>query len=378
MASIRTLKRKDGTAAYKVRWRENGDGTETSETFDTKADAERLQDYLNANGQSYTLASEAYKQSRAHGPTLKEMIELHVKELTDVTPRTKYDYLRDARIHILPYLGGIRSGQITRTNVKEWVNQLIEEGCAPKSIHNYAGLLSGTMTTAIDHKVRKDNPCTKIKLPKKKRGDRNRVYIEPEQFPILLAQFDDYWKPLVETLSGTGGRWGEVTALTGNDVELSGKHPTVTVNKAWKRDPHGHFYIGEPKTPRAYRDVTISKDLAKMLKPLADAAGPDGYIFTTKTGKPVNYHRFQSETWKPAAARAATESETNPTPLKARLKIHGLRHSHGSWLLAAGVDIMTVSRRLGHESIKTTADIYGHVSKRADNAAAKAMGKIRH
>lgn len=376
MASIRTLHRSNGTTASVVRWRENGNGTETSETFDDAHSAELLRDYLNANNQSYALASEAFKQSRAHGPTMAELLDTHIKGLTGVEDRTRYDYRRDVRLHILPYLGGIRAGQLTRTHVKEWVNQLTKDGCSGKSVANYAGLLSAAMGTAMELKIRKDNPCTGIRLPKKTRRDERRMFLEPEQFTLLLSMFTDHWKPLLETLAGTGLRWGECTALLGRDIRLDAKEPYLVVDKAWKRDPYGKFYVGRPKNENSFREVSIDKHLARILTPLVSASGPDGLVFTSITGKPINYHQFYTDTWRPAIDRATTRTVKNIQPLPVRPKIHALRHSHGSWLAMEGVDLTTIQHRLGHESITTTVDTYGHVSNRSKKAAAKAMGRI--
>lgn len=59
--------------------------------------------------------------------------------------------------------------------------------------------------------------------------------------------------------------------------------------------------------------------------------------------------------------------------LRARPRIHDLRHTHASWLIAAGVPLTLIQRRLGHESIKTTSDRYGHLAEGADAAAAAAL-----
>jgi integrase len=83
----------------------------------------------------------------------------------------------------------------------------------------------------------------------------------------------------------------------------------------------------------------------------------------------LQYSNFQSRVWTPTVKEAG---------LRHVPKIHSLRHSHGSWLLAEGVDLMTVSRRLGHESIQTTINVYGHISARSERAAADAMGRVLH
>ncbi|HEY8294715.1 MAG TPA: hypothetical protein VIG41_05205, partial [Micrococcaceae bacterium] len=124
MASIKRRTRQDGTTSYTVVWREGGGyGPYRAETVEDEHKAELLRDYLNANGQSYTLASDAYKQSRAHGASIADVALDHIAHLTGVEERTKADYRRDLRNHIEPHLGHIRAAQLSRAHVKAWVNK---------------------------------------------------------------------------------------------------------------------------------------------------------------------------------------------------------------------------------------------------------------
>lgn len=375
MATIRARKRKDGTTAYTVRWRENRNGTETSETFDSRDDADMLCDYLNANGQSYALATEAYKQSRAHGPTLAEMIAVHLKGLTGVTERTRHDYERDGRLHILPHLGHIRAGQLTRAHVKGWVNKLAAEGIAPKSISNYHGLLSAVMATAIDTGTRTDNPCKGIRLPQRDRRGNRDMFLEPEEYQLLLAQFPDRWKAVVELLARTGMRWGEATALEVRDV-IDADVPYIIINKAWKRDNRNGYYIDRPKTARSNREVTIDPNLFAQLSGISAGRKPTDTLLVNDAGLPLMHRPFFRDVWKPAVDKAMERRDDNPAPLRVRPKIHGLRHSHGSWLVAAGVDLPTVQARLGHESIQTTINVYGHIGARSQRIAVDSLTRI--
>lgn len=72
-------------------------------------------------------------------------------------------------------------------------------------------------------------------------------------------------------------------------------------------------------------------------------------------------------------ARLAQQLDELGDQLRARPRIPDLRHTHASWLIAAGVPLTVIQRRLGHESIKTTSDLYGHLAEDADAAAAAAL-----
>jgi integrase len=374
MAYIKEHKRVDGLTSYYVCWRDRG--TQTSRAFDDKSEALRFQSFLDANGQSLTLAVKAARSAKGEGPTVAEAVREHIAGLTGVEDRTRDDYLRDLRLHIIPTLGAVKVKQLTRRRVREWINALEKSGASPKSISNRHGLLSTAMATAVEDGVRPDNPCRGIRLPERERRKDKASFLEVEQYRVLLAQFDPQWAPLVELLAGTGARWSEATALTVDDVVLDAEVPYVVIDKAWKRMPGNVFVVGRPKTNKSTRDVTIDDGLAAILFPLVDGREPGEFLIrnASSTG-PLLYANFQSRVWAPAVTAAMTRSKTTPVPLRHRPKIHSLRHSHASWLLAGGVDIYTVSRRLGHESVTTTTGIYGHLSHKSEKAAAAALLK---
>ncbi len=84
-------------------------------------------------------------------------------------------------------------------------------------------------------------------------------------------------------------------------------------------------------------------------------------MFTTRDGRVVHHANFRQRVWLPALERA---------PGVPRLRIHDLRHTHVAWLIAAGIPLPVIQRRLGHESIKTTVDTYGHLAPDLQRQAA--------
>jgi integrase len=372
MATIRKHHRKDGTTAFYVCWRDKG--TQTSKTFDDEGAALRFKEFLNANGQSLTLATKAARMAKGEGPTIAEAVSEHIAGLTGVEERTRDDYRRELRLHITPTLGAIRVKQLTRRKVREWVNALEKSGASPKSISNRHGLLSAAMATAVEDGHRADNPCRSIRLPERDRRDDKDSFLEVDEYRLLLAQFEPQWVPLVELLAGTGARWSEATALTVDDVVLDAKVPHIIIDKAWKRYPGNEFRVDRPKSRKSVRDVTIDDGLANTLFPLVDGREHGEFlILNASESGSLLYSNFQSRVWAPAVTAAMTKSKANPRPLRSKPTIHALRHSHASWLLAEGVDIYTVSRRLGHESVTTTTGIYGHLSHKTEKAAAEAL-----
>ncbi|QGJ93476.1 tyrosine integrase [Arthrobacter phage Mufasa8] len=374
MASIRTHKRKDGSTSFYVLWRDKG--TQTSRGFDDESEALRFKEFLDANGQSLTLATKAARLAKGEGPTVAEAVREHIAGLTGVEDRTRDDYRRDLRLHIAPDLGAIKVKQLTRRRVREWVNKQEGSGASAKSIMNRHGLLSAALTTAIEDGVRPDNPAKGIRLPERDRRDDRLMFLEVFQYNLLLEQFPARWRPMVELLAGTGMRWSEATALRVDDIVLDAVVPYVVIDKSWKRRPGNIYEIDRPKSSRSVRDVTVGRSLAGVLAELVDGRKPEEFLMLNASGRGhVTYRNFQGRVWAPAVTRAMTKTEENPYPLRHRPKIHHLRHSHASWLLDEGVDIFAVSRRLGHESITTTTGVYGHLTHRAQKHAAEALDR---
>jgi integrase len=98
-----------------------------------------------------------------------------------------------------------------------------------------------------------------------------------------------------------------------------------------------------------------------MLAPLA--ADNRGEMFRATRGGPVQHSYFHPKVWVPRTRKAGLEG----------VRLHDLRHTHASWLIARGIDVVTISRRLGHESITTTIDRYGHLLPDQDAGAAAAV-----
>jgi len=220
-----------------------------------------------------------------------------------------------------------------------------------------------------------------VVLPKSVATRDEMTVLTRAEFALLLSKVAGFYQPLVLTLVATGLRWGEATALTAGDVDLAARPPTLRVTKAWKRDADRHWYVGPPKTKRARRTVSLPDELVDVLLPLVAAKAPDELLFTNTVGKQLSSSRFWTTTWTPAldAACKPTLADGSADPdaprLTKRPRVHDLRHTHASWMIAAGTDLFVLQRRLGHESITTTTETYAHLLPDQQRAAAAAAGR---
>jgi integrase len=182
--------------------------------------------------------------------------------------------------------------------------------------------------------------------------------------------------PIVALALGTGMRRGELLALQWGDVDLDGAPPTLQVERSLEETKAG-LRLKAPKTKRGRRSIVLAPATVSVLRAhkaeqmrfrLAVGAGKlddETLVFTDIHGKPLKPHTV-SRAW-----RRVVEAKRLP-----RVSFHALWHTHVSLLIKDGIDVLTVSRRIGHSKPSITLDVYGHLMGGADEAAAAAIAKV--
>ena len=381
MASIRTRTRKDGSEYHTLTWRE--DNQQRAHSFDTMREAEQWKRLLDANGQSMTKATDIYENSLEEGPTVLELLEEHIAQLTGVGLYQIKRYKTAMRTHFTNEFGHMKISGIKHADVVRGVQYMqTKEGrggkpMAAKTIANHHGLLSAAFTTAVRAGYRTTNPCDGVKLPKSERTEDVARFITHTEWVRIIEELHPHYVPFFQLLIGTGLRFGEASALLGSDFVLdptgANEPASVRVTKAWKQDSGTGFFVGPPKTRRSTRTVSLSPSTVEAVRGAVEAA-EDDLVFKTHTGGPLRSSPLYHGVWKPALIAAGFQAGDYP-------RVHDVRHSHASWLLATGMmDMTTLSRRLGHESTHTTDQIYLHLMPdanwRSAQVAAKALESL--
>jgi integrase len=396
MAWIEQKRRSDGGTSAVVRWRLGGtrDGRMQTETFGAGSDeqnlarAEGFNRMVEAGGQEWPdgwVKGEGFVRRRATDdpmkppPTVAEAGEAYVRQIVDLSPGQRKRYLGQVRTITLVEVAGPAGiyrpfdrtvAQVKEADIKAW---LIGWDRSLKTKANYHGLLYGIFRYAVEQDYLASNPCART-APKRSRIRQSQAdlrFLTEAEF-ATVARLAGGDADLLRLAVGTGLRFGELTALWVSDVDLA--HRTIRVNKAWKRDGEGDqqetpawlrrslrakhamrgHYLGTPKTAKSRRTVTVSEEVAAVLACLVNGRASDDFVLTTPTGRPVHGADFYERVWYPLMAKLRAEGV-------APFRFHDLRHTHVAWLVAGGAPLPHIQARLGHESITTTIDTYGHL-----------------
>lgn len=367
---------------YSVRFYVNpGDASSRRhESFPSRQAAEAFCDLVAALGGPAAVAALDAADSARSVPTLREWFSVYLAQVGSyATPGTVAGYRSVFRRYVDRPLGSLLLTQVERSTVVSWVASLraVERPARPggsprplssKTISEAQRLLSQTLKAAVEEGLIPTNPARGVKTPRDDVKGEHSTFLTRDELSLLIEAVPPYWRPFVSYLAGTGARFGEATALQVRDLDLTATPPTARICRAWKKGATG-VYLGGTKGATT-RTVALPRPLARELATLTASRPATDLVFTSREGARIQSQHFSSRVWKPALARASTKGLTK-TP-----RVHDLRHTHASLLLGAGVPIIAVQRRLGHSSITTTVDTYGHLTPDAYAAATDAAEAI--
>lgn len=287
----------------------------------------------------------------------KEYEEMHYTSLRDSTVSTKKHIVE---LHILPYFKDMRVVDIMSRDIVKWQNEVKKKGFSDTYLRSINAQLSAIFNYAVKYYNLGSNPCNRADLMGKSKSGNMGIWSQDDFEKFLDAERNKpeiYYAFLF--MYWTGVRVGELLALNIEDVDFE-KHEVV-INKSLNR-VNGKDIITKPKTDAGIRVIPLPEFLLEELREyigmLYGRTEKDRLFLVTKSHLEKEIH-----------------SGADAAGLK-NIRVHDLRHSHASLLIANGVDIATISKRLGHEKIGTTMNTYGHMFKGKAHQAADILDKI--
>src|SRR5262249_13469738 len=291
---------------------------------------------------------------------------------TPLSAKTLERHRLAVRLHIVPNIGGLSIQKLRPVHLVELYRTLRQRGgqdgrpLAARSVSYVHRLLHRALGHAVVWGVVAQNVAAVVSAPPA--PDSEMAILTDDQIGAVLRHLDGRTlRPIVSFLLGTGCRRGEVLALRWQDVDL--EKGTVRIERSVEQTKAG-LRVKTPKTKAGKRTVTISPWLIAELRALharrqeqrlklgMGRVSGDPLVFARWDGK------IRSQHWLSKNFAAAMKT------LKIGCKLHALRHTHVSQLIAAGLDVLTIGRRIGHASAAITLDVYGHLFTNTDARAA--------
>jgi integrase len=267
---------------------------------------------------------------------------------------------------------------------REW-KRLLESGghhrrtkearaLSKKTVRNVAGVVSSAFKYAIKWGLVATNPvpASEPPVPKKRRG----MALTTDQQDALIAAATEPWclGTYLAVCAATGARRGEILALRWSDIIQD----EASITRSLTQTKAG-LAFKETKTEKSVRPVCLPASAMEALashrirqNEFRSQFGPayqsdQDLIFANPDGSPL----------RPDSISASVSALFKRLKLPKGASLHTLRHTHGSHLLAGGMEITAVSERLGHSSVRVTADVYAHAIRGRDREAAKRWEKYQ-
>jgi len=311
--------------------------------------------------------------------TLEQFLNDWMKECCELTlaPTTIAGYKRTIKNHIVPHIGDTKLENLNTLLLQKYINKLYANGIGERTVKFCKQILSSSFSWGCSMGKMADNPCKNVRL--KRQEKEEKVYLDEEDFQKLLVALNNEspkYQAICMLAILTGCRRGEILALKWSDIDPENK--VMHVRRSVQYLKEKGVFIKEPKTKSSIRVISLP-ELAftyldkykayqneQRLKMGDKWSNEEGYIFTNAYGGLLNPSSKISNWFKSFV-------EKNNLP---KIVFHDLRHFHTSFLLMNGLDVKSVSRRLGHSSTAMTLNVYAHVFKSSDRAAADLMDNL--
>ncbi len=295
----------------------------------------------------------------------------------DISPRTAQRYRQLVENQIAPHLGAMALQKLKPLDIEAWHTTLRTKGGAKggplsaRTIGHAHRVLGKALRDAAKNEIVSRNVCQLETAP---RVEEQELVIVRDVTAFLAKLTGRLRAPAMIAIF-TGMRLGEILALRWSRVDLDRK--VIQVREALEQTKVHGIRFKAAKTKAGRRDLTLPDVLVDALRALrrdqlevrmklgAGKLPDDALLFADVDGNPPSPNAYSSAWADLACAIGAPE-----------VTFHALRHTHASQLIDAGVDIVTISRRLGHAKPDITLRIYAHLFQKDDGKAAAAINAL--
>lgn len=344
---IKSYKKKNGETAYSFKFylgKKNGVSQyAVRKGFSTKAQARAALLQLQVDLDN--------DEENKKDITVREVSEMWLKEYADTVQDSTYiKTYRNFKNHIYPVFGEQKIASITPIQLQEQINEWSRKLVYGRKLK---GLMNNVFKYAIRYGYISSNPADSVTILVKKECDSASEFYDKDELKSFMELVDDTddlkKKVMFRLLAFTGARKGEILALKWTDWIDN----TLDINKAITRGFDGES-VGATKNKSSVRLISLDKKTIDLLSEYRKMNPTTTFIFESPEGKPI-----PSSLPRKWLLQIVKGTDVKP------IKIHGFRHTHASLCFEAGMTLKQVQHRLGHSDLKTTMNIYTHITKKA-------------
>ena len=265
-------------------------------------------------------------------------------------------YMNSSSYHhqLLPLMQGIKVLSLSKTNVQKTTVKYPKDKAEQQKIADCLRRIDTLIMDAVDDGLIVKDPTRKAIIKGKPPVPKKVKYLNQFELHLLLSDLDLQgklnWDWMILLIAKTGIRFSEALAITPADFDFS--HQMLSINKTWDYKGNGGFLPTKNKS--SVRKIQIDWQTVIQFAALVKDVPEDKPIFVFKE------HAYNS------TVNDVLERHCDRAKIPV-ISVHGLRHTHASVLLFAGVSIASVARRLGHSSMTTTQKTYLHIIQELEN-----------
>ncbi len=346
---------KRSNGKWRARYRDEA-GNERARHFDRKIDAQRWLDETSAS-----VLTGTYADPQAGRVTFAAFFgEWSARQIW--APGTVLAMSLAARS--VPF-GSKPMKLVRRSEVEAWIKSMHAAGLAPGTIKTRYVNVRSVFRAAVKDKVIGSDPTDGVRLPRGRRADAAMSIPTPEEVGQLITVADERFRPFIGLCAFAGLRLGEAAGVRLGDVDFLRK--SLRVSRQVQRVNGGAIDVRAPKYG-SERVVYLADSLIDLLAEHVATYGTTGknqWLFAGEVDDPP--HQNTVGYWWRRTLRDARLSG---------IKLHDLRHFYASGLIAAGCDVVTVQRSLGHAKATTTLNTYAHLWPTAEDRTRRAAESI--
>lgn len=293
--------------------------------------------------------------------TIKDACQAWLKtcERNQLESSTLKAYRSHAYVRIEPRMGRKLVAELSRSDVREFMDQLIDDGLSHALTRKVMVSLRAILAEAVEREWIQHNVATDVKMRRRRRTESDeRIIPTKEEIRLIIENAPRSHRAMFIAAIFTGMRISELRGLTWDKVDFD--RGLILVRQ--RADEKGE--LGKPKSQAGFRDIPMTPMVRNTLKEWqkASPSSSQNLVFPNGRGKIQNYANIYNRIFKPMLiANGIVDSGGAP-----KFGIHALRHAAASLFIEQKWNPKKIQTLLGHASINMTMDVYGHLFENAE------------